>query len=171
MCPATAPVRNDDVSAILQKVVYNKKTGDHDPHGLIYVLAEHEAAVKAGSRDPEPLLIRANAGDCVKVKVTNKLPAGGIPAHGGDVPLPVDAPFGKSNRVSMHASLAKYDVTRSDRATVGYSYGQTIAPAASRTYTWYADPEIEGATINLLDFGDRRGHRHHGLWGGLLIEP
>jgi manganese oxidase len=171
MCPSTAPVRNYDVSAILQKIVYNKKTGDHDPNGLMYVLAADEAAVKAGTKDPEPLFIRANAGDCVKLKLTNKLPAGGIPNHDGDVPLPVDAPFGKSNRVSIHPSLTKYDVTRSDGTTVGYNYDQTIAPGASRTYTWYVEPETEGASTNLVDFGDRRGHRHHGLWGGLLIEP
>ena len=36
----------------------------------------------------EPLVIRANAGDCVKVKLTNKLPAAGLPDHSGDVPLP-----------------------------------------------------------------------------------
>ena len=32
-------------------------------------------------------------------------------------------------------------------------------------------PNLEGATTNLVDFGDRRGHRHHGLFGALLIEP
>ncbi len=30
---------------------------------------------------------------------------------------------------------------------------------------------LEGSTATLSDFGDRRGHRHHGLYGGLLIEP
>jgi hypothetical protein len=54
---------------------------------------------------------------------------------------------------------------------VGYNYDQTVAPGASRTYTWYVAPEIAGATINLVDLADRRGHRHHGLWGGLMVEP
>ncbi|HEX2105079.1 MAG TPA: multicopper oxidase domain-containing protein [Solirubrobacteraceae bacterium] len=170
-CPSTAFVRSYDVVAMRHKIVYNKKTGDNDPNGLMYVLAADEAAVKAGTKDPEPLFIRANAGDCVKLKLTNKLPTGGLPDHDGDVPLPVDAPFGKSARVSIHPSLTKYDVTRSDGATVGYNYDQTIAPGASRTYTWYVEPQTEGATTNLVDFGDRRGHRHHGLWGALLIEP
>jgi hypothetical protein len=70
----------------------------------------------------------------------------------------------------MHPSLVKYDVTRSDGATVGYNYDQTVAPGATITYTWYARPGLLGGT-NLVDFGDRRGHRHHGLWGGLMIEP
>ena len=30
---------------------------------------------------------------------------------------------------------------------------------------------MTGATINLVDLADRRGHRHHGLWGALLVEP
>ena len=30
---------------------------------------------------------------------------------------------------------------------------------------------LAGSTATLGDFGDRRGHRHHGLFGGLLIEP
>ena len=164
-CPATAPSRTYNVSAVLGKITYNATTGDHDPNGLRYVLAGDEA------KDPEPLFIRANAGDCLKIALTNKLPAGGIPDHTGDVPLPADAPFGKSNRVSMHASLMRYDPTRSDGATVGYNYDQTVAPGASRTYTWYVNPELDGASSNLVDFGDRRGHRHHGLWGGLMIEP
>jgi manganese oxidase len=171
-CPLTAPVRNYAVSAIHTKIVYNKKFGDNDPNAVIYVLAADEAAVKAGTKRPEPLILRANAGDCVKVTLSNKLPAGGIPTHTGDVPVPVDnGSWPKGDRVSMHASLAKYDVTRSDGATVGYNYDQTVAPGGSRTYTWYMEPEVEGSTNLLADFGDRRGHRHHGLWGGLMVEP
>ncbi|HWT24366.1 MAG TPA: multicopper oxidase domain-containing protein, partial [Solirubrobacteraceae bacterium] len=171
-CPLTAPARTYAVSAIHQKIVYNQKYGDHDPNGVLYVLAADEAAVKAGTKRPEPLVIRANAGDCVKLTLTNKLPAGGIPHHTGDVPVPVDNDaWTKGTRVSMHASLAKYDVTRSDGATVGYNYDQTVAPGGKITYTWFMEPEVEGSTNLLADFGDRRGHRHHGLWGGLMVEP
>jgi manganese oxidase len=170
-CPATAPKRTYAISAITRDIVYNAETGDHDPFGLMYVLGQDEKAALAGTKKPEPLFIRANAGDCLKVTLTNKLPAGGLPDHGGDVPLPVDSPFPKSARVSIHPNLAQFDVTRSDGATVGYNYDQTVAPGASRTYTWYVAPEIAGATINLVDLADRRGHRHHGLWGGLMVEP
>jgi hypothetical protein len=54
---------------------------------------------------------------------------------------------------------------------VGFNYDQTVGPNESITYFWYADPKLEGAAVNLVDFGDRRGHRHHGLFGGLMIEP
>ena len=174
-CPLTAPKRTYAVSAIHTNIVYNAKYGDHDPHGVIYVTGGQavEDAIKDGKKRPEPLILRANAGDCVQVTLTNKLPAGGIPDHTGDVPVPHDGnqQFPKSARVSMHPSLARYDVTRSDGATVGYNYDQTIPPGQSRMYTWYLEPEIEGSTNLLADFGDRRGHRHHGLWGGLMVEP
>jgi hypothetical protein len=70
----------------------------------------------------------------------------------------------------MHVAMADYDVTRGDGATVGYNFDQTIAPGGSITYQWQI-PQISGATLNLVDFGDRRGHRHHGLFGALLVEP
>jgi manganese oxidase len=164
-CPSGAPTRVYVASAVLGRITYNAKRGDHDPVGVRFVLAGQE------SRPPEPLYIRANAGDCLVVALVNKLPAGGVPAHSGDVPLPGDVPFPKSNRVSMHPSLVSMDVTRSDGAAVGYNFDTTVGPGGIRAYAWYVDPALAGATALLADFGDRRGHRHHGLWGALLVEP
>lgn len=171
VCPGVAPVRTFRVSAIQKDIVYNERVGDHDPNGVMYVLDADEAAVRSGAKKTEPLVIRARAGDCVRVILTNRLPAGGIPAHTGDTPVPFDQPFPASTRVSMHPALVRYDPTRSDGATVGFNYDQTVAPGESITYTWYADLGLIGTGTNLVDFGDRRGHRHHGLWGGLMIEP
>ncbi len=170
-CPAQSPARSYDIAAIQKDIVYNAATGDHDPAGALYVLAEHEAAVRAGTRPTEPLYLRANAGDCLKVTLTNKLPAGGLPAHTGDVPLPADAPFPSSNRVSLHPALLEYAVTSADGATVGYNWDQTVGPGQSITAYWYVPEHLAGSTATLVDFGDRRGHRHHGLFAGLLIEP
>jgi len=64
-----------------------------------------------------------------------------------------------------------YEVTRSDGATVGYNYDQTVAPGGSITYSWYVKPNSAGLSSNLVDMADRKGHRHHGLWGGLMMEP
>ncbi|MHA7220320.1 multicopper oxidase domain-containing protein [Arthrobacter sp. MDT1-48-3] len=170
-CPVGAPLRTYDVAAIHKDIVYNAKTGDHDPAGALYVLTADEAAVRAGTKPIEPLFIRANAGDCVVMKLTNKLPAAGLPKHTGDVPLPADAPFPSGNRVSIHAALLEFDVKRADGATVGRNFDQTVAPGQSITQYWYVPAELAGASVTLADFGDRRGHRHHGLHGGLLIEP
>ncbi|MCA2211409.1 multicopper oxidase domain-containing protein [Jidongwangia harbinensis] len=170
-CPAQSADRTYDIAAIQKDIVYHAATGDHDPAGALYVLAEHEAAVRAGTRPTEPLYLRANAGDCLKVTLTNKLPAAGLPAHTGDVPLPADAPFPRGNRVSLHPALVEYLTTSADGATVGYNYDQTVAPGGSITAYWYVPEDLAGSTATLVDFGDRRGHRHHGLFAGLLIEP
>ncbi|GAA3932849.1 multicopper oxidase domain-containing protein [Actinoplanes auranticolor] len=170
-CPAQSTARKYDVVAMTRDIVYNPASGDHDPAGALYVLAEHEAAVRAGTRPAEPLNLRANAGDCLEVTLTNKLPSGGLPAHTGDVPLPADAPFPAGKRVSLHAGLVEYLATSADGATVGYNYDQTVGPGQSIGAYWYVPEELAGSTAMLADFGDRRGHRHHGLFGGLLIEP
>ena len=48
-----------------------------------------------------------------------------------------------------------------------------MAPGKSWTYRWYADDVTPGeiGALNLTDFGDARGHRHHGLFAGMVIEP
>ena len=56
------------MSAITRDIVYDPKTGDHDPNGLQYVLDGTNLAT-----NPGPLFLRANAGDCVQVNLTNKI--------------------------------------------------------------------------------------------------
>jgi len=116
-------------------------------------------------------MVRANAGDCLMVTLRNKLPAAGLPAHTGDVPLPADAPFPAGNRVSMHPALLDVEVGRADGSAVGYNLDSTIGPGQTIQYFWYVPPKLDGASVNLVDFGDRRGNRHHGLFAGLLVEP
>ena len=76
-------------------------------------------------------------------------------------------------RVSLHAGLLKYDVRGSDGAAVGYNRDQTVAPGDSMLYRWYAEDVTPGeiGAVNLTDFGDVLGHRHHGLFAGLIVEP
>ena len=170
-CPTGARQVPVEVSAIAKDIVYNPKSGDHDPYGVMYVRTADVAKVRSGAMKTEPLVIRANVGDCLRVTLKNELPKV-LPTHTGDLPLPANVPtFPRSNRVSMHPSLLSYDVTRSDGATVGYNFDQTVAPGETTQYTWYAQPGIQDGAVNLLDFGDRRGHRHHGLYGSLMVEP
>jgi manganese oxidase len=171
-CPVGAPVRSYDVVALQKEIVYNARTGDRDPNGALFVLAADEAAARAGTKPDEPLFLRANTGDCIKLTLTNKLPTAGLPTHTGDVPLPEDVKgFPRSNRVSLHAGMLDFRVIRDDGATVGYNFDQTLAPGAKITHHWFVPPDLDGATIPLADLADRRGHRHHGLFGALLIEP
>src|SRR5918996_2764476 len=96
-CPASAPVRTYDISAINVEISLNQWL-DFYP-GYMYVLTEDvdkvreeegknkEAREKEGY-DPgavmnglqsqwiQPLVIRGNQGDCIKVKLENKLEGG-----------------------------------------------------------------------------------------------
>lgn len=164
-CPPGAPVRRYDVSAIARPIVYNA-AGDHDPDGLLFVLAQDEQAVLKGTKPPEPLVIRANLGECVEVRLTNKLPKMLRPTEYPNVP--VETPWPPSNRVSMHVQNLKYDTRGSDGATVGFNPDQTVGPGESIVYRWYADQE--GTNI-LWSYGDVRNHRHRGLFGVLVVEP
>lgn len=164
--PCDANIKKYNIIAMQKDIVYND-FGDHDPNGLMFVLADDEKEIMTGVKAPKPLILRANAGDCIEVTLINHL-FNSIP---DDLhpEVPVDAPYPSSNRVSIHAQLLKYDVLASDGATVGFNYDQTIAPGESITYRWFADSELGACT--LTGFGDIRNHRHHGLFGAIIIEP
>ncbi|MFR8332895.1 MAG: hypothetical protein ACLU9S_11495 [Oscillospiraceae bacterium] len=81
--PAAKPVRIYEIEAISIPIVYNKY-GDHDPDGLLYVLAKDSARIQQKARenyalDPpqpyeevRPLVIRANMGDEVRIRFRNR---------------------------------------------------------------------------------------------------
>lgn len=180
-CPAGAPVKKYEVVAMEQPLKYNE-AGDNDPYGLMYALASDEAAIKAGDKKPEPLVLRANEGDCIEVGLTNKLTPKFLQHKGradGDASVPMEPVGGTAAglRVSLNPQLVKYDVRGSDGTAVGYNRDQTVGPGDRKLYRWYADdptPQKGGDELgatNLTNFGDVRGQRHHGLFAGLTIEP
>lgn len=168
-CPPGTPVRRYEVVALQTNIIYNK-AGDHDPFGIVFALAGHEEAIRSGQLNPEPLILRANVGDCVEVVLHNKLPDEFH--HNGlhDYPsVPVEAFFPTSRRISLHAQLLAYDARGSDGATVGFNPDQTVGPGEAITYRWYADRDV--GACNLWDMADLRNHRHHGAFGALITEP
>ncbi|WP_439939121.1 SdrD B-like domain-containing protein [Nocardia sp. N13] len=186
VCPTGAPVRSLTVAATDARIRYNRQ-GDHDPYGLVYVAVERgetlEEAVARARANPEPMTLRANEGDCIEVRLHNRIdPAGAFAttharrgAADGDPRLPLEPPTGTRAglRVSLHAQLLTYDVRGSDGATVGFNRDQTVAPGEDILYRWYAPDVTPGelGTVNLTDYGDVRGHRHHGLAAALTVEP
>jgi hypothetical protein len=100
---------------------------------------------------PHPLTLRVNIGDCVKIKLTNRL---------------------KEGNASIHANNIAFDPKDSQGINVGNNPGdQTVAPGKSKTYTFYAHPEfkINGALI--WDFGNLTTNIRDGLYGGIIIGP
>jgi Fn3 associated len=190
-CPVGAPTRSYEVIAVDAPIVYNGD-GDHDPYGLVYSVVQagetpEQTALRVRSSNPEPMVLRAHEGDCIEVQLTNMIdPAGAFATlhaphganqtgNGFDPPLVLEAPNGTPAglRVSLHADLVTADVRGSNGATVGFNRDQTVGPGESIDYSWYAHDVTPGelGAINLTDYGDVRGHRHHGLFAGLVIEP
>lgn len=165
--PRGTPVRRYHIAAIQHPILYNSHK-DHDPLGILFVPFHMVEDVYRGRYNPEPLIIRANAGDCVEVTLTNLLPTtmpGGLNPLGGDLVFSQYPP-----RVSLHANGLRYDVLGSDGATVGFNPDQTIGPGETITYRWYVDG-AHGENINLCDYGNVFYHEYHGLFGALIVEP
>ncbi|WP_435345939.1 multicopper oxidase domain-containing protein [Haloarchaeobius sp. HRN-SO-5] len=165
-CPDDADVRRFDVTAFQTEIEFNEY-GDVDPHGIVYALDDHVEDIKNGDRPAEPLVIRANQGDCIEINLTNDLEDfDNDHAH----PLMrVEQDWEASNRISLHAQRVVHDTNGSDGTTVGFNFDQTVAPGETITYRWYAQDEFE--FVVLWDMADVRSHRHHGSFGGLVVEP
>jgi hypothetical protein len=150
-------------------------------HGEAFVLQGDQAAVKnwhvklgatpaedpAGAANrrlrPRPLVIRANAGECVRVNFTNELDA---EAHDG---LPAN------RRASMRVSGVAYNAQTSDGSMVGFNNDTTVGIGESITYYWQA-PKEEGnyffrdeATTATSEANG--GSISHGLYGAFAVEP
>ena len=158
VCPVNAFTRTYDVTMIDVDIPLNR-WGDHDPAGKMYALTSQIPAIRAqeqsrevslGLRDDpiQPLVIRANQGDCVVLNVTNS-------ASGGSFGLQIDGlPFDRPG----------------DR--VGRNFSGEVGSGQTTSYRYYIPDEkaLEGAHY----ISPGAGHRtaiDHGLFGVLSIEP
>lgn len=156
--PGRGNVRTFHIEAIQIPIVYNKY-GDYDPNGLLYVLEEDAERIKREAiqrfemeipqpyKEVQPLVIRVNLGDTVKVRFRNSL----------------------NRRLSIHVQGLSYDVNTSDGSSVGYNNDSTIC--GEIWYTWYAD--TEGVYL-FNDMADPRSTEDatniHGLFGAIIVE-
>jgi hypothetical protein len=202
-CPANAPVRTFDVSAVAAsaalpngRLVYNSRTDGSfgplfDPTSILYVRSgDLDTAGKlklSQSTRPEPLILRALAGDCIKLTLRNKLPATLTELDGyNTLPMAVEGfnanDIRPSNRVGLQPQMLYYDVSRFDGTRVGRNLDQTVAPGQFKTYEWYAgDVTINpsgSVTATPIEFGglnlissDPIEHASKGAFGALIIEP
>ena len=172
----------------------------HDPTAILFVRTRD--LIPDGTGQPrlrsdlraEPLVLRANAGDCIAVILRNKLPATAPDLDGWNtLPLLLDdfgVNFDKfnanqilpSSHVGLHPQLLTFNVHRSDGNNVGFNRVSTAAPGSFTTYLWYAglkDVSTSGqVTFTPVEFGatnlipsDRIKHSNKGAFGSLIIEP
>jgi FtsP/CotA-like multicopper oxidase with cupredoxin domain len=145
-CPMGAPLRAHAVSIFAKPLPVVNVDGLPDNAGVIYALAADEAAILAGTKPVEPLVIRANAGECVEITLTNRL----------------------SSRASLALGKLTLDPQGSGGSAVGFNPDSTVAPGASYTYRIYADRELGTALwLNLANVSTLV----HGAFGALIVEP
>jgi hypothetical protein len=208
VCPPDAPIKNFSVAAVFARevldgpVVYNSRgqagSGGGEQivnwNALAYfpedyldrgpgpdgVMNTADDTVKLLPGKPvEPLILRANAGDCINITLKNDLP---------DKPLNVGStsvfgiPIYTSPEVGLHAQQVALDVTRSNGINVGKNPVQTVKPGKVGTYQWYAGRvEQEGGAAPKyipVEFGsipltpsDPLMQHPFGMIGALIIEP
>lgn len=167
--PHGAVIRKFEIAAIQKNIFYNS-FGDHDPQGLIFIPMNDADDVIKGKKAPIPLILRANAGEWIELTLHNLFDPN-KPIVFNDYPsVPPDYPHPPASRVSLNSQFLKYDPVFSSGINVGYNAAeQTAAPGETIKYLWHADKEY-GVCL-LSSFGDIRNHRHHGLFGAIIIEP
>jgi manganese oxidase len=158
VCSAGAITRTYDVTIIDIDIPLNR-WGDHDPAGKMYALTSQIPAIRAeeasrevslGLRDDpiQPLVIRANEGDCVEITVRNSASGGtyGLAIDG----LPFDRPGDK----------------------VGKNFSGEVPSGQVGVFRYFVPNEIALEGAHYISPG--AGHRaaiDHGLFGVLSVEP
>lgn len=204
VCPADAPTRKFDVTAVFARdvlggpLVYNARGLPGTPgqqqiadwNAMMYVRTEDLVNGKLKSTAPrEPLILRAAAGDCITVNLTNALRT--VPMNiglTGAAPFDQDSSFAKAttletaDEVGLHPQLVAYDVAESDGVNIGKNPSRTVKPGDKRTYKWFAGRITHGSDgapiYTPVEFGaidlspaDPLMQHNFGLVGGLIIEP
>ncbi|MBO5208260.1 MAG: multicopper oxidase domain-containing protein [Lachnospiraceae bacterium] len=174
-CNDKYPCQNDcepkvfEIALVQAKVTYNKY-GWHDPQGRFFVLKEelerhggldaYIQKVEACKIQVEPLVIRANAGDCIEIRLTNLLPE-----------YLEESPFQmrtKTDIAGYHIHLVKFDTIVSDGAANGWN---NIAGA--RKYETLIERFFANTELNTVFFHDHlfaNSHQQHGVFGALIVE-
>jgi FtsP/CotA-like multicopper oxidase with cupredoxin domain len=169
-CPANAPTKQYDVSAINVEITLNQWL-DYHP-GYMYVLTEdlprvreeerinrearkatgyNAGAVSTGLQTDviQPLVIRGNQGDCVVIALRNQLDGEDVGIH-------------------IHGSSTIIKAT--GQAATAANADSTIKPGKSQTFEWYIRPtEQEGS--HMLHSHVGREQASLGMIGAFIVEP
>jgi hypothetical protein len=130
----------------------------------------------------QPLVLRARAGDCIQINLTNQFTAAAFSGVTADT---YGVTMTTSTTAGLHPQLVAYDVTASDGMNAGFNPTQTVAASsgATKTYYWYAgnltfdnNGKVTDATpVELgplvLRPADPLLQGPLGLGGALIVEP
>ncbi|MEU8235664.1 hypothetical protein AB0C12_39265 [Actinoplanes sp. NPDC048967] len=124
-----------------------------DTGGVVYALTSDVAAIRAGTRPLEPLVLRANQGDCVRITLHNEVAA--------------DSRYG-GTRAGLDLGKLLRNQQLAGGAAVGLNADTTVARGGSLTLSFFADREL-GTTV-FQNLGSTASLRH-GAYGLLIVEP
>jgi len=187
-------------------LTYNTVLDSTAPNALLYMHLQDYEKLNAGNSAPgydasrglaEPLVLRAAAGDCIKVNLRSRIDVSKLGGGFSSAQVPLGLKNGQPNtgppqtrvpsrvsaNVGLHPQLVSYNVTQSDGYNAGLNPTQTAGPETDRTtYYWYAgniDADapagqqhipIEFGAANLMP-ADPMNQHAYSLFGGLIIEP
>ena len=163
------PVKVFEIAVVQAKVTYNRY-GWHDPQGRFFVLKEelerhggldaYIKKVESCKIRVEPLVIRANAGDCIEIRLTNLLPE-----------YIEESPFQMrtlTDIVGYHIHLVKFDTIVSDGAANGWNNIAGARRYETLIERFFANTELK--TVFFHDHLFANSHQQHGVFGALIIE-
>jgi hypothetical protein len=172
-CPASAPLKHYDISAINVEISLNQWL-DYYP-GYMYALTEdldkvreeeakNKAAREKEGYDPgavtngiqgqwiQPLVIRANQGDCLKITLRNKLEEGGGP-------------------VSLHIHGSSMVVAATGKAATTTNPDSIVDEKKSVELEWYIHPSTQEGGRQFHSYSQDRELTVMGLFGTFVVEP
>lgn len=158
-----------EIALVQAKIVYNEY-GWHDPEGRFFVLKEelerhgglesYISKVEKQEIKVEPLVIRANAGDCIELRTTNLLPEF-LEANAFQLRTRTDI-------AGHHLHLVRFDTIVSDGAANGWNNIAGARKYETLVERFFADEELR--TVFFHDHLFANSHQLHGVFGALIIE-
>ena len=158
-----------EIALVQAKLTYNRY-GWHDPEGRFFVLKEElerygglDAYIRMVEEEKiqvEPLVIRANAGDCIELRTTNLLPEF-LEENAFQLRT-------KTDIVGHHVHLVKFDTITSDGAANGWNNIAGARKYETLVERFFADEELR--TVFFHDHLFANAHQLHGVFGALIIE-
>ncbi|MFC4403390.1 multicopper oxidase domain-containing protein [Gracilibacillus xinjiangensis] len=151
-------VKEFNISLIELPIIYNRQ-GWNDPKGRIFVLDEDIDAICSGRKEPEPLVIHASAGTCIRVNFTNRVPN----VADGDAFQLVTRTY----ETAFHIHFVKFDVLVNDGANVGWNYDSSVLQGETIRYEYFADVELKAWFFHDHLFANY--HQQHGVFGSGIV--
>jgi hypothetical protein len=133
LCPDRAGTQDYNVHFIKLPIELSAAEGNEpaivDPNGLLYVVHEEEAEVRADNDKKFPLVVRANVYDCIDWMLTSEW-------------LDDDITNFQSSKINTHFHFFQFDNQASDGVISGFSYEQSMRP-----FTQFDKPTKKGLPI------------------------